>query len=272
MKQVNYLILTLLIVLLAACGKQKVDNKSADDLSNTKQDNNLQFITKTEFKSYQNCKPGEPNCTYIRLSYVVITTGKIKDKINSMINSQLLFAYEMPDAHFKSTDEMMSMFLRDYESFRTQMPSAPQIWSVEMKFVVKSQTEKTLCVLGDLYSYLGGAHPNSMQGFLNFNKETGDTISLSSLFANGFEPKLNTLIDKKYREMKGLKPGDNLADKGDLFENKIELTHNFAINQEKGIEFVYNPYEIAPYAVGPITIKLSNAEIKDILASNSLLK
>jgi len=82
----------------------------------------------------------------------------------------------------------------------------------------------------------------------------------------------NAIIDKKFREQKGLKPGDNLSEKGDLFENKIELTYNAGITKEKGLEFIYNASDIAPYAVGPISIKLSNAELQDIIAPNSVLK
>ena len=36
----------------------------------------------------------------------------------------------------------------------------------------------------DIYSFTG-AHPNSFTVFFNFNKETGDTISLANIFKPG---------------------------------------------------------------------------------------
>jgi hypothetical protein len=271
----KFIALTLIMaisLILVSCQKEKSDLKSTDDVNITKTDNSIKFINKEFARTYNNCKPGEPNCTYIRLSYIEITDGKIKDKVNKLLTSQLIYAYDMPDEHFSTVEDMMSVFIRDYESFRKQMPSAPQVWTIDFKFSVSAETDKILCIGGELNSYLGGAHPSYVRGFLNFDKDSGDTISLGTLLKPGYEKKLNELIDKEFREMKGLKPGDDLSEKGDLFENKIELTHNFGVTKDRGLEFLYNPYEIAPYAVGPISVKLSNSELQDLLPEKSLLK
>jgi hypothetical protein len=72
--------------------------------------------------------------------------------------------------------------------------------------------------------------------------------------------------------MKGLKPGDNLSEKGDLFVNKITFTYNFAVLNDKAIEFYYNAYDIAPYVIGPVVVKISAEDIAGILTGSSPLR
>jgi hypothetical protein len=54
------------------------------------------------------------------------------------------------------------------------------------------------------------------------------------------------------------------GEKGGLFENQIRHNGNFAVTGS-GIGFLYNQYDIAPYAAGQITVDLSFDELKGIL-------
>jgi hypothetical protein len=49
-----------------------------------------------------------------------------------------------------------------------------------------------------------------------------------------------------------------------LFENSIEPTNNFCITK-KGILFLYNPYEIAAYAMGEIELFIPFEELKTVV-------
>lgn len=282
-KTFQVLIIILCSVLLTSCGDkktevvQKTDTVTKKTVVPVKPKGQFQFINKELAKSYKNCVPETDSCSYIRLKYIEAADGKAKDKINSLIQRELMFAYDMPDQHYKNPEEMMNVFLRDYETTSKQMPGLRQDWAVDVNIETFTETDKILCLSCDFYSFLGGAHPTGLTAYFNINKETGDTISLKDIFKSGFEPKLNTMIDKKFREMNGLKPGDNLAEKGGLFENSIKFNYNFAITKdsvtsEKGIEFLYNEYEIAPYAAGPIALDFTAAELADILAPDDYLK
>ncbi|MEO8665310.1 MAG: RsiV family protein, partial [Ignavibacteria bacterium] len=59
--------------------------------------------------------------------------------------------------------------------------------------------------------------------------------------------------------------------KGDLFSNKISFKYNVAVTKDGVLEFYYNPYEIAPYVVGPITVSLTKAELGTLIGTGSLL-
>jgi hypothetical protein len=286
-KYFSALIIIFCIIIITGCGTKKTDNPPTSDTSKKKTQeqvkepvktgSSFKFTNKELVKSYKNCVPESDSCSYIRLRYIEAADGKAKDKINSLIQKELLFAYEMPDHQYKNPGEMMDGFLSDYESASKQLPKFRMDWAIDANIEAYTETDYIVCISYDIYSFTGGAHPNSFTVFFNFNKETGDTISLANIFKHGFEPKLNALIDKKFREMNDLKPGDNLVDKGGLFENYIKFNYNFAITRDsvtnaKGVEFIYNPYEIASYAAGPVELVFTRAELEVILAPNNLLK
>ena len=273
MKTILTINIFLIFIIICGCGQKKTDDISTGrDTISPLINTSVKFVLKELFRSYKDCKPGEVNCTYIKLNYIEATETNIKDKINKIINNELITAYEMPDKNLNNAELMAETFMNDYKNFKKMSPQLPEIWSIDYTAKVHGETDKILCLSFFNSNYLGGTHPNTNTVFRNINKETGDTISLKDLFGNGFEEKLNTLIDKKYRETKGLKTGDNLADKGGLFENKITFTFNFAVNSDRGIGFYYNAYDIAPYVLGPVAVKLSAEDIAGILTGSSPLK
>ncbi|MBE2218832.1 MAG: DUF4163 domain-containing protein [Ignavibacteria bacterium] len=277
----NKILLVLLAaVFLIACGKKNestttdpkqttTENKSTE--SKTTDDGTLKFAEKKFFKSHKDCKPSD-TCTYFQVNYLEAVSGKNKDKINKFLVGEVNWSLTMGETTPTTIQAAADSFMTDYVSFRKEVPESAQFWYLEYTMIQANEIPKIVSLASTISSYMGGAHPNTYMSYLNINKETGDTVSLNALFASGFEKKLNTLIDAEYRKMKNLKPGDNLADKGDLFENKIEFNYNYTVNKEGSITFYYNPYEISAYAVGPIEVTLSKDQISGLLAPDSPLK
>lgn len=275
----NAALLITVFIFITGCGQKKTDNTSSGDtktgetqLGESKTESGPLAITQKEFlKTYNNCSPSD-TCTYFKVSYLEATSGKIKDKLNKLINTELLYGTEIGDSLPVSIQAAADSFMASFVDTKKQFPNIPGSWFWEYSMKIYNETEKVLTLSSENSTFMGGAHPNYYKGFYNINKETGDTLSLKDLLVPGFETKLNLLIDKKYREMKGLKPGDNLQEKGDLFDNKITFNYNIAIAKDGGLMFYYNPYEIAPYAAGPIMVTISTAELGDLIGTNSLIK
>ena len=276
----NKILLVLLAaVFLIACGKknestttdskQTTENKNTE--SKTTDDGTLKFAEKKFFKSHKDCKPSD-TCTYFQVDYLEAVSGKNKDKINKLLMTEINWSLTIGDTTLTTIQAAADSFMTSYVSFGKEVPESAQFWYLEYTMKQANETPKIVSLSSTISSYMGGAHPNTFMGYININKETGDTVSLSALFAAGFEKKLNALVDAEYRKMKNLKPGDNLAEKGDLFENKIEFNYNYTVNKEGSITFYYNPYEISAYAVGPIEVTLSKEQISGLLAQNSPLK
>lgn len=251
------------------CGQKNVDNSSSKENKKNVDSNKtteLSFTSKEFYKSINNCKPSD-TCTYFKINYIEASTGKIKDKLNKFIGNEILKGAAFYETTPVSIQAAADTFMTSYTESRKEDPGMAGFWQWNYELKVYNETQKLLCLKADAFTFTGGAHPNSYTNFYNISKETGDTLSLSNLLVPGFEVKLNELIDKKYRQMKGLKPTDNLMKKGDLFENKITYNYNVAVTKDGGLEFYYNPYEIASYAVGPITVELTKTELGSLIST-----
>lgn len=132
-------------------------------------------------------------------------------------------------------------------------------------------------------AYYGGAHPLHHADFLTFDLRTGKTVTLQDLIQT---EKLHTFFQMEKRRL--------LAERGELlFEDQRGEFERFtntinsptAEEQQKAYgDFVsfsltptalvtmYNEYEIAPYAAGPIRVFLPYVDIKDLLTTDSLIK
>lgn len=114
-------------------------------------------------------------------------------------------------------------------------------------------------------SYSGGAHGNYYVGFKNFDKN-GKEMKLSDIITDLKGFKKEAL--KIYKKQHNLKPNDPLT-KDDWFDNEFILPKEFAVTNS-GILFLYNPYEIKPYAAGVTKFFVPFNKVKNYLNSSLL--
>lgn len=223
-------------------------------------------------KSYNNCTAGSDSCTYIRISYQLLTDSPQSTKINKSIIDTITkysFTYEKP---YNSIDESMNAYIKEYESYRKDMASTGNSeymmnWYYDEKGAVEYDNGSILSYSMTNESFTGGAHGSNYVNYYIFDQTSGNVLTYKDIFIKGSDKDLNKLIDKKFRQSKGLKPGESLVDGGGLFENHIEHNDNFAVFKD-GIKFYYNSYEIAPYSSGPTELIFSWAELGDLVNKN----
>ena len=112
------------------------------------------------------------------------------------------------------------------------------------------------------YDFEGGAHGNHGTTLVSYNLNEKKVITLNDVFGADYKPILNKALEISLRKKFKLASKDSLSNI--LFDNKIEATDNFCITN-KGILFMYNPYEIASYASGEIDLYVPFADIKQVL-------
>ena len=83
----------------------------------------------------------------------------------------------------------------------------------------------------------------------------------------GYKVKLNELLQKALMDKADCKDINELHDKGYLFSMEMYPSSNFILGKD-GITFIYNPYEIAPYALGRIELTISNATLEPLFKKN----
>lgn len=212
-------------------------------------------------------------CATYAVEYPVIT-GLLSDEaivqINESIKSTIFdyaFLTEKPESFQSLIDELSS----EYKAILKEFPDYRSSWSMEINSDIIYQDSSFISVASTIYSYTGGAHPNSYQVYRSFELETGNPISLSDILNPGFEDELNQAAEIEFRMLKEIPPNEELKDKGYFFEGgSFVLNNNFAIIN-KSLIFYFNPYEIAPYAVGPTELELKLTDYINLINENGVL-
>lgn len=123
-----------------------------------------------------------------------------------------------------------------------------------------------------VFSYMGGAHGNTTTANRVFDLNTQQVISLSNLFSADNLPEVGVLLRQTLATLNECESVEQLAQAGIFFSaNEIEPTDNFILD-DKGLTWIYDPYEIAPYAYGSVTVSLSWKELNDLLDPESPVK
>ena len=112
--------------------------------------------------------------------------------------------------------------------------------------------------------YRGGAHPSTEKTVVCFDPATGAEVTLNDIFKEGYEETLCTMLIDKLMKDNNVSTIDELCNKGYSLDIDFFITNNFILGKDS-ITFLYNRYEIAPYALGDILITLDYNSLKEIL-------
>jgi hypothetical protein len=217
--------------------------------------------------TYEDCVAGSEGCTYIRLDYPAIVEAPVGVSVEAVTAAIDAFL-EAPlhqDEPPASVNALMARFLSDYAAFRASEPASAQSWFLERKAFVLRSKPNLLSLSFSERSYLGGAHGIATVHYLNLDPMTGARKLLTDVLAEGALPDAVALAEARFREVRGVTEGTTLKDAGFTFENDtFVLSDNFALRDD-GLAFYYNPYDVAPYALGATEIVLSPDEVRNLL-------
>ena len=116
----------------------------------------------------------------------------------------------------------------------------------------------------NMYQYTGGAHGGTFITCRNYRLEDGSVITLDDYFKPGYEEVLIPILEKKLLEYAECSSRDELDEHGYFSNEPMFVSENFEIRKDT-IDFIYNQYDIAPYAMGITTLSVANDEILTIL-------
>lgn len=138
-------------------------------------------------------------------------------------------------------------------------------------YIINSSTQKgckgTIVYLATVDYYEGGAHGINQLITMNFESKTGRQLTLQDIFASGYEQPLKDILLKALKAKTGCSTMNALRAKGYLYSMDIFPSENFILGEET-ITFVYNPYEIAPYAVGSTELIIPYSDIDKLLKNS----
>jgi hypothetical protein len=124
--------------------------------------------------------------------------------------------------------------------------------------------EKVFSVLCSIYTYTGGAHPNTYSGTFNFDMQTEEELTINDVLIDGGIQRISMLaIGQLQEKLQGIDP-----------ELSAWIEEGAAPDEENFREFTlggemltiyFDPYEVAPYAAGPQIVNILYISIEDVL-------
>ncbi len=199
------------------------------------------------------------------LSYPVFAD----QKINQFIEQKVMNSANEGE-HYSSYQDFSEAFVKNFDDFSKENKDYAQTWFMNGKVEVAARQPRYLSFLYTFINYEGGAHPNTVFTYLNYDPVSHQEIVLDTLIKPGSMPALTAVAEKIFRKNEKIPPSASLKDNYFFENDKFSLNQNFTITKE-GLKFLYNPYEIKAYAYGTTELLIPFAELKEIARPNSLL-
>jgi hypothetical protein len=209
---------------------------------------------------------GRP-CVSIRFSYPAVARSASPSSIDSItayIDDQMFASLEDAE-RVLPFDSIASGLIEQYSDLTEEFADYRSPWMVERSCSILADTAGLISIRFEETSYLGGAHGMQIVRLASFDASSGKQLTYDDLFRPGYEGDFALAAEKQFRVARSIPDTKSLADAGFwIEEGKFEPPQNFAVGSS-GLILNYNPYEIAPYALGPTEVRIPFAVLKDIV-------
>ena len=146
---------------------------------------------------------------------------------------------------------------KDFPDYQTQYVT---LWEISPVF----ETGKVLTYAGSIYTYTGGAHGSTVSFGSTFRTDNGKALGWD-MFRSDSLVAIKNMV-KEAIKTQYFKAGNNFSDYLLVKENEFPLPQTAPRFVKDGIEFIYQQYEIAPYAAGMPSCVLPYPALKSSLA------
>lgn len=204
------------------------------------------------------------SCARIRLVWPVAKGGEVANLINDHIQKTVCNLMEYGEKESTDMEAGAEVFLEEYLNFQSEFPEFAGEWEIQVEGEVVYSSDQTLSIQFFQYTYLGGAHPNSMVYFLNLNSDEGKILERDQLILK--ETELLKLTEEKFRAFHEVAEEITLEEDGRFFlpETGFFLANAMGFHKDK-FKVIYIPYEIGPYVMGYTELEFSKEELGDIV-------
>ena len=191
------------------------------------------------------------------------------DSLNNYIKSQVFHYFgdeEVPTAF----DDIAGSFIRGYNEFYLQNPGTAQWWYLLIDIKVIRQLHNYVALKYIHSDYAGGAHGNTSISYINFNPKTNKAVTLDSLILPEKKAELLKIGERIFRQNEKISATESLEKKYFFTNGRFSLPKAFYVS-DKGLVFLYNPYEIKSYAEGITELVIPFAELTTIAKPQTIL-
>lgn len=148
----------------------------------------------------------------------------------------------------------------------------PSPFSFDGSIRLKEEAAKYVTYGIESYVYLGGAHGSSVLQEVNIIRETGKVLatSVDTTKTKEMQPILRKGVIEYFKECGEDISDDKLNDMLFINDNTIHLPALTPSLSKNGLKFIYQQYEIGPYALGMVSFTVPYDKIKTFMTEEAL--
>jgi hypothetical protein len=261
----NWIVISPLVALFfAGCSGTKTPKAKADITKDT-----LTYTYQKVLQKAADCgnKKDTAGCSMADISYPVFSK---QTQLTDTVTRRMLRLFDAdPDKDFET---QAKNFVASYDAWIKKMKKKPEspFKLNEYARVLRQDSDIITIEIGGS-SFGGSKHPVSLVKFINWDTKAGKDINLSDILVSGYKNKLDAIAEKIFRKQENLKDTSSLARDYFFKGAKFSLNDNYLISPV-GLRFLYNVYEIKPFAAGTTDVYIPYGEIKDLLKPGTVVK
>jgi len=206
----------------------------------------------------------DSGCTVINIKYPRFSG---EPELNDTIEHRVTTLFQISEDEGRSLPALAKQFMDTYRKGR-RVPPVPYTLLTQAKVVRQDSDLVTIEISG--YNFMGGAHGSSITTFINWNTATKRNVTLGDILTAGHEKPLTGIAEKIFRKDEKLSDTASLKTNYFFTGGVFSLNHNFLITPV-GLRFLYNQYEIKPYAAGQTNLVIPYSQIKSLLKPHTVV-
>lgn len=261
--------LSLLLSIILVFGTFSCIFNKPEEYKSEKSSSEILEFSKTNFeKKFGDCSYPDSLCYQLNIQNIEVKGGpdEVRNSINNELNSYIvttLGSFLSDDSQsYQDINQYVEALIQDYKKISIELEDFNQDWNISIDTEVKNKDDEIISILSSVESYLGGAHGNHWNDFLNFDARNGKVITWKDIITD--EIKFLKIAEAKFRSERKLSPNTDLEREGYFFHGGVfKLPENIGFS-EQGAILIYNPYEVAPYSMGSIEFIIPWEEIRSI--------
>lgn len=189
---------------------------------------------------------------------------KVSQRINKALNQHhALLLSTSPEDTISSLHGAVRNFISEFKRFRDQYPGLSEQYELRISDKILSTSDSLIVVKTNYYIFTGGAHGYGAINFITFERDSGERLNNKDLFSD--YTAFKEFAESRFRKEFDIPAGENINSTGFFFSNDtFSLPQNIAILANE-VVLIYNPYEIASYARGEITMRFPRSKVEQWL-------
>ena len=207
---------------------------------------------------------GQADSLFFSVSLEYVVTGmkvEIRQSINKAIVAQA-FDLEGGDGTLEETAiRYRENLIDEYMNENAVLENGVRSWEDRLTGAFQAKYKNYINYLVSYYSFRGGAHGIQTLSQIVFDAKTGEQVHEADLFAPGYEEPVAQLL--------------RLAVKSAMEQEDPELMQlvnleevipngNFSLHED-GVEWLFQPYEVGPYALGIVSATLTWEDLRPFM-------